>query len=117
MFPARFRYCPATSVDDALELLAEHGDEAKILAGGQSLIPMMKLRLATPSVLVDLSRVSSLAYISADDGGTRIGALTTESELEASPILNSRLPVLIDTSSVIADPVVRNLATVGGNVA
>jgi aerobic carbon-monoxide dehydrogenase medium subunit len=117
MFPARFRYVPSTSVDEALDLLAEHGDEAKVLAGGQSLIPMMKLRLATPGVLVDLSRIPGLAYIAADGDGARIGALTSESELETSPLLGNRLPVLIDTSSVIADPLVRNLATVGGNVA
>lgn len=117
MFPAKFRYVPARSVDEALAALAEHGDQAKVLGGGQSLIPMMKLRLATPAVLVDLSRATSLAYIHADGDHVRLGALTTESALEESVLLRERVPALVDTSSVIADPVVRNLATVGGNLA
>ena len=117
MFPAPFRYVPARSVDEALDVLAEHGDEAKVLGGGQSLIPLMKLRLATPGVLVDLSRMTALAYIEALGDHVRIGALTTESALERSALLRERLPVLVDTSSVIADPIVRNLATVGGNLA
>ncbi|MGH9243618.1 MAG: FAD binding domain-containing protein [Acidimicrobiales bacterium] len=108
---------PAASIDEAIAALVEYGYDAKILAGGQSLIPMLKLRLAAPRVLIDLSRLSSLSFIDAGDDHITIGALTPESALEESPLLRERLPILVDTSSVIADPLVRNLATVGGNVA
>lgn len=104
-------------MSEATALLARHGDEAKVLSGGQSLIPLMKLRLATPKYLVDINRIPGLAYIREDDGVLRIGALTRESDLEESDLIRTRYPILSDTSRVIADPVVRNLATVCGNLA
>jgi carbon-monoxide dehydrogenase medium subunit len=93
------------------------GDDTKVLSGGQSLIPLMKLRLATPRHVVDINGIPDLAYLRESDGVLRIGALTRESDLEASDVIRSRYPLLHDTSKVIADPVVRNLATVGGNLA
>jgi carbon-monoxide dehydrogenase medium subunit len=98
-------------------LLAQHGDEAKILSGGQSLIPLMKLRLATPRHIVDINHIPGLAYLREADGVLRIGALVRESDLEESDLIRTRYPILHDTSRVIADPLVRNLATVCGNLA
>ncbi len=117
MIPAAFEYQAAKDLAHAVQLLASAGGEAKVLAGGQSLIPLMKFRLAQPSVLVDLNRVDGLAYVRESDGELRIGALTREFELEASELLRERYPVIADTAAVVADPLVRNLATVGGNVA
>jgi carbon-monoxide dehydrogenase medium subunit len=117
MIPARFDYVAARSVSEAVELLATHGDEAKLLAGGQSLIPIMKLRLAEPAILVDISRLADLAYVREENGHLAIGALTREADLEASPLIAGRYPILRETAEVIADPLVRNLATVGGNLA
>jgi carbon-monoxide dehydrogenase medium subunit len=104
-------------MDEALSLLQQLGPEAKILSGGQSLIPMMKLRLASPQQVVDINRIPGLDYISEADGALRIGALVRESDLEASPLVKTRLPILVDTTRVIADPLVRNQATVCGNLA
>ena len=104
-------------LDEAVRLLGEHADEAKILAGGHSLLPMMRFRLAQPSHLVDINRIDGLSYIQEDDGALRIGALTHEADLEAEPIIAQRYPLLSDAIAVIADPLVRNLATVCGNVA
>ena len=98
-------------------MLQQHGDAAKILSGGQSLIPMMKLRLARPSILIDINRISGLSHVKEEDGYLKIGGLTREAELEASPLVRSKYPILADTTHVIADPQVRNLATVGGNLA
>ena len=117
MYPPRFKYLPVRSVEEAVEALAGYGYEAKVLAGGQSLIPMMKLGLASPSVLIDISRLLSLATINETPVGLRIGAMVTESALERSPSAVRWAPGLVDTSRVIADPLVRNLATVGGNAA
>jgi carbon-monoxide dehydrogenase medium subunit len=117
MIPASFSYHSPASLSDATRLLIHYGDEAKILSGGQSLIPLMKLRLATPQHLVDINRVPGLAYIQEDDGLLRIGALTRESDLEESDVIRARYPILHDTSRAIADPLVRNLATVCGNLA
>ena len=117
MIPAAFEYHAPTSIGEATQLLARLGDDAKVLSGGQSLIPLMKLRLATPKHVIDINAIPGLAYIREDAGFLRIGALTRESDLEDSEIIRTRYPLLLDTSSVIADPLVRNLATVGGNLA
>jgi carbon-monoxide dehydrogenase medium subunit len=117
MIPAAFDYHAPTSIGEATALLAKLGEDAKILSGGQSLIPLMKLRLASPPHVVDINGIPGLAYIREADGFLRIGGLTRECELEESDLVRSRYPLLHDTSKVIADPVVRNLATVGGNLA
>jgi carbon-monoxide dehydrogenase medium subunit len=98
-------------------MLQQHGANAKVLSGGQSLIPMMKLRLARPSHLIDINRIPGLSYIKEDGGFLKIGGLTREAELESSELVRSKYPLLLDTTKVIADPQVRNLATVGGNLA
>ena len=116
MIPAAFEYEVATDLQHAIKLLKSAGGEGKFLAGGQSLIPLMKFRLAQPKLLVDLNRIANLSYIK-ENGELRIGALTRESALELSPIVRERYPILTDTTEVIADPLVRNLATVGGNLA
>jgi aerobic carbon-monoxide dehydrogenase medium subunit len=117
MIPGSFDYVVANSVSDAVSLLQQHGDEAKILAGGQSLIPLMRFRLTGLSVLIDINRIAGLEYIQETDGVLHIGALTREAELDSSSLIRDRYPILLDTSSVVADPVVRNWATVGGNIA
>ena len=116
MIPPKFEYQPARDLAHAFQLLAQGGGEAKILAGGQSLIPLMRFRLASPRALIDLNRVEGLAYIK-ENGDLRIGAMTREYELEESAAIRARYPILTDTTAVIADPLVRNLATVGGNLA
>ena len=117
MIPAAFEYHAPSTIGEATGLLAKLGEDAKILSGGQSLIPLMKLRLANPTHLVDINGLPGLSGIREGDGFLRIGALTRESELEESELVRTRYPLLHDTSKVIADPVVRNLATVGGNLA
>ena len=117
MIPATFSYHAPASIVEATGLLVQYGDDAKVLSGGQSLIPLMKLRLATPGQIVDINRIPGLAYIREDGGVLRIGALTRESDLEESDLIRTRYPILLDTSRVIADPLVRNLATVCGNLA
>jgi carbon-monoxide dehydrogenase medium subunit len=117
MIPSRFDYVAPSTLDDAVTLLREHGGEAKVLSGGQSLIPMLKLRLAQPTVLVDINRIPGLDYVEERDGALRIGALAREAELERSAVVRARYPLLYDTARVIADPIVRNSATICGNVA
>jgi carbon-monoxide dehydrogenase medium subunit len=117
MIPAAFDYHAPTSLQEATALLAQHGDEAHVLAGGQSLIPMMKLRLASPGHLIDINGIRSLTGMRETDGVLRIGALTRESEVEESDLVRTRYPILADTSVVIGDPLIRNLATLGGNLA
>ncbi len=117
MIPGEFDYHSPTTLAEATALLDRLGDDAKILAGGQSLIPAMRFRLAAPETLIDLGRLSDLAYLREQDGQLRIGALTRESALEESDAVQSRYPMLADAAAVIADPLVRNLATVGGNIA
>ena len=117
MIPAAFEYHAPSTIDEATALLAKLGEDAKVLSGGQSLIPLMKLRLANPAHLVDINAIPGLSGIREADGFLRIGALTRESDLEESEIVRTRYPLLHDTSKVIADPIVRNLATVGGNLA
>ncbi len=117
MIPRSFEYSAPGTLDEAVSLLQKLGPEAKILSGGQSLIPMMKLRLASPSYIIDINRIPGLDYISENGASVLIGALARESDLEISPIVKSRCPILIDTSLVIADPLVRNQATICGNLA
>src|SRR6058998_3901530 len=114
MIPPGFEYYAPTSVNEATALLKQHGAEAKILSGGMSLIPLMKLRLAAPRHIIDINRIPELAYIKEADGFLKIGALTRESDLERSELIRSRYPILTDTASTIADPLVRNMATVAG---
>jgi carbon-monoxide dehydrogenase medium subunit len=117
MIPAPFDYHAPASLADAIALLQQHGDEAKVLSGGQSLLPLLKLRLASVSHLVDIGRIPGLEYIREEDGVLRIGGRTRESALERSDLIAARYPILLDTARVIADPLVRNRATVGGNLA
>ncbi len=117
MIPRGFEYFAPRSLDEAISLLQKLGPEVKILSGGQSLIPMMKLRLASPQSIIDINRIPALDYISELDGALKIGALARESDLENSPLIKSRCPILVDTTIVIADPLIRNQATVCGNLA
>ena len=117
MYPARFEYHAPGSVEDALEILERYGDEAKVLAGGQSLIPLMKLRFASPRALVDINRIQGLDTISEDDGFLSIGALVRHADCEASPALQGRYGVLGDAAPQISDPIVRNRGTVVGSLA
>jgi aerobic carbon-monoxide dehydrogenase medium subunit len=117
MIPGAFDYFAPSTLPEAIALLQQHGEEAKILAGGHSLIPLMKLRLAEPAYLIDINRIGGLAYIDEQGGYLRIGALTREADLDASDLVRTRYPLLADTARVIADPLVRNMATVGGNLA
>jgi aerobic carbon-monoxide dehydrogenase medium subunit len=117
MIPASFEYFSPKTLAEAIALLQKHGSDAKILAGGQSLIPLMKLRMASPKRLIDLNRVSGLSYIKEADGFLTIGALTRESEIDSSELIHKKYPLLADTAAVIGDPLVRNMATVGGNLA
>ena len=117
MIPPSFEYLRPKTVPEAVAMLQQHGDEAKILSGGQSLIPMMKLRLARPGVLIDINRISGLSYVKEEGGYLKIGGLTREAEMESSPLVRSKYPILLDTAHVIADPQVRNMATVAGNLA
>src|SRR5689334_4903200 len=117
MIPSSFDYLVPTSVDEAVALLQAHAGDAKILAGGQSLIPMLKLRLAEPAVLIDINRISALGYVEERDGALHIGALAREGDLERSALVRQRYEILNDTTAVIADPLVRNSATVCGNIA
>ena len=117
MIPPSFEYLRPKTIPEAVRMLEQHGSEAKILSGGQSLIPMMKLRLARPGFLIDINRIAGLSYVKEEGGYLKIGGLTREAELEASPLVRTKYPILLDTAHVIADPQVRNMATVGGNLA
>src|SRR5215472_17336633 len=117
MIPGSFSYHRPATVADAVKLLADLGDEARPLAGGHSLVPMMKLRLATPSHLVDLHAVAGLKGIRRDGNRVVIGAMTTQHELLASSEIGKSLPILHETALLIADPQVRYRGTIGGNVA
>jgi carbon-monoxide dehydrogenase medium subunit len=116
MIPPAFDYAAPNSVNEAIALLGQHQD-AKILAGGHSLIPMMRFRLATPALLIDINRIDGLNYIRQEGGWLKIGAMTREVDLDRSELVRSRYPLLHDTTGLVADPLVRNLATVGGNLA
>ncbi len=116
MIPPEFDYHAAGSVDEAIGLLTGNPGEAKVLAGGQSLIPLMKLRLASPKVLVDISRIADLSYIQEKGDWLVIGAATKVNDLNDSKLVGSSYPLLADAAAHIADPLVRNMGTVGGNV-
>src|SRR3954451_23400490 len=116
MIPAAFDYHSPQTLEDALALLQSHED-AKVLSGGQSLLPLLKLRLGSAGHLVDIGRISGLEYIKEEGGVLKIGGRTRESALEHSELIQTRYPLLAQTAAVIADPLVRNLATVGGNLA
>ena len=117
MIPGAFNYHRPASVAEAVGLLAELGDDGRALAGGHSLIPMMKLRLATPANLVDLAGIADLKGVRSDGNDVVIGAMTTQHDLIGSDLLATKIPILRETSLVIADPQVRYLGTLGGNVA
>ncbi|WP_420446562.1 FAD binding domain-containing protein [Candidatus Poriferisodalis sp.] len=117
MIPAAFDYVRAGSADEAIALLGEHGDEAKLLAGGHSLLPMMKLRLAVPSVLVDIGRVTDLSFISDHGDHIGIGALTRHRALETSDLLAAECPLLGHVAGEVGDPQVRHRGTIGGSLA
>ena len=117
MIPQSFEYFRPETVSEAIALLQEHGDSAKILSGGQSLIPMMKVRLARPEYIIDINRLADLQYIKEEGGYLKIGGLTREADLDSSSLIRSKYPIIQDTAATIADPQVRNLATVGGNLA
>lgn len=117
MIPPAFEYLRPSTIPEAIGFLQQFGDDAKILSGGQSLIPMMKFRLARPAYLIDINRIAGLSYIREEGGYLKIGALTREAELEHSPLIQSRFPIIHDTTRVVADPQVRNVATLAGNLA
>jgi aerobic carbon-monoxide dehydrogenase medium subunit len=117
MYPASFDYVRPSTLDEAVALLARHGDDAKLLAGGHSLIPAMKLRLARPKVVVDISRIGALSYIREAGGHIAIGAMTTHYEIESSALLREKSPLLPETASQIGDVQVRNKGTIGGSLA
>ena len=117
MYPASCDYSTPTTIDEALRLLAEHGENAKLLAGGHSLLPLMKLRFAQPTHVVDLRRIPSLQGIRRDGSTLVIGAMTTHSELAASSDVRDAAPSVADAASQIGDPQVRNRGTIGGSLA
>ncbi len=117
MIPAAFDYVRAESAEHAVSLLAEHGDEAKLLAGGHSLLPMMKLRLAVPSVLVDVGRLDELSYVRDAGDHLAIGALTRHTVLEHDPLLSEQCPMLAHVAGEVGDPQVRHRGTIGGSIA
>jgi carbon-monoxide dehydrogenase medium subunit len=117
MIPSAFEYMRPTSLAEAVRLLANHADDAKILAGGHSLVPMMKLRLATPTMLIDIGRLSELSGIREDNGTIILGACTTHYAAETSALLKQRCPLLAETAAAIGDVQVRNRGTIGGSIA
>jgi carbon-monoxide dehydrogenase medium subunit len=117
MIPAKFDYVRAGSAEEAVALIAEHGEDAKFLAGGHSLLPLMKLRLAQPTVLVDLGRVTELSYIRDAGDHVAIGALTRHRDIETSELLASQVPILPAAAAQVGDPQVRHRGTIGGSTA
>ena len=117
MKPPRFEYAAPQKTDEALALLAQHGDRARVLAGGQSLIPLLNFRLARPEVLVDVNRVSELAYVRALESGVAIGALTRQHALERADIIRARLPIIAEACRLIGHLPIRHRGTIGGNLA
>jgi carbon-monoxide dehydrogenase medium subunit len=117
MIPGNFEYHAPDNLKQALELLKEHGEDAKILAGGHSLLPMMKLRFATPAHLIDINSIEDLRGISEKKGEIQIGAMVTENQLIASELLQKKCPLIPETARLIADPQVRNRGTIGGDIA
>jgi len=116
MFPAAFDYIAPSALDEVLSLLSKHGDDAKVLAGGQSLIPLLKLRFAAPTILIDIGRVDGLEGIRRENGHVRIGARTRHRDVESATDLRGTLDVLLDAAPLISDPLIRNMGTVGGSI-
>jgi carbon-monoxide dehydrogenase medium subunit len=117
VIPAQFEYVAPKTLEDALHLIERHGDEAKVLAGGHSLLPLMKLRLAQPRYIIDIGRLRNMNYIREENGRIAIGALTTHSEIASSTLLRAKCPLLPETAAVIGDVQVRNRGTLGGSLA
>ena len=117
MIPATFEYVRADTADAALSALGEHGDEAKLLAGGQSLLPLMKLRLAVPSVIVDVSRAGDLSYVRDEGDEIAIGALTRHHDVATNEWLQAAVPILAHAAGLVGDPQIRHRGTIGGSVA
>src|SRR5262245_206752 len=117
MYPAQFEYHKASTVKEALDLLGKYKDEAKLLAGGHSLLPAMKLRLAQPKHLIDIGKVAALTGVKEEGGTLVIGALTTHHAIETSALLKSKCPLLPEVAGHIGDPMVRNMGTIGGSLA
>ena len=115
--PAAFDYHPAKTVDEAIALMQQYGDDAKLLAGGHSLLPTMKLRLAQPAHLIDLGKISGLSYIREEDGAVAVGAMTTYRTIEQSDLLRRHFLAIVEGTSMIGDPQVRNRGTIGGSIA
>ena len=114
MYPTSFEYLAPKSKSEAVELLTQYGEDAKVLAGGQSLVPMMKLRVARPKYLIDINRIADLAYVREQNGKLHCGAMTRHVQMEESPLLNEQIPMLSQAASVIGDAQVRNRGTLGG---
>jgi len=117
VIPAAFDYVRASSAEEALSLLGEHGDDAKVLAGGHSLLPLMKLRLAAPAVLVDVGRVAELSYIRDAGDHVAVGALTRHRDVQTSPLLAENVPLVPHVAGLVGDPQVRHRGTIGGSIA
>jgi aerobic carbon-monoxide dehydrogenase medium subunit len=117
MIPAAFTYVAADTAADAVDLLAQHGDDAKLLAGGHSLLPMMKLRLAAPAVLIDIARARDLSGITVDGGELVIGATTRHADLASSELVQAEAPLLAHAASLVGDPQIRHRGTIGGSLA
>ena len=117
MIPASFDYVRAGSSEEAISLLGQHGEESKLIAGGHSLLPLMKLRLAQPSVLIDVGAISSLSYVRAEDGELAIGAATTHQAVASSPVVRAQVPLLARSAGLVGDPQVRHRGTIGGSLA
>jgi len=117
MIPANFNYHKATSLKEAIALSQELGEEAKYMSGGHSLLPMMKLRFATPEHIIDISKIEGLSYIKEEDNMLKIGALTTQSQMEHNALIKEKYPIMGDAIWLTADPSVRNCGTIGGNIA
>ncbi len=117
MIPANFNYHKVTSVKEAIALSTELGEEAKYMSGGHSLLPMMKLRFATPEHIIDISKIEGLSYIKEDGDMLKIGAMTTQTEMEHNDLLKENYPIMGDAIWLTADPSVRNVGTLGGNIA
>ena len=117
MYPPRFEYFAPAALDEALSILERYGDDAKVLAGGQSLIPLMKLRFAAPRAIVDINRISGLDFLEEEDGSLQIGPLVRHKHCEQSDLLSDRYATLGDAAPQISDPIVRNLGTVAGSLA
>lgn len=116
MYPASFEYLAPNGISEAIALLKQYGDDAKVLAGGQSLVPMMKLRVARPKYLIDIHRIADLSYVREEAGQIRIGSMTRHVEIEESPLLREKIPTLCEAASKIGDTQIRNRGTLGGGL-